>query len=403
MYAALWFFTTPLLCAQESPFSQLSAGRQAQEAAVVPLPVPEGGGTLTVYAYPPRRILDWSKPRTVLKDFARIAMSQVIVSGPTVDFTSDFGEEGSIPRSYKSTMGHTIAHVRCTLPGGEAYDSWSSFSGQDFPEVDKELIMKKKVGLGALFEDYVDGHIISGVENRMRLIYYKGGGGNSPRYWQQAIDAQACGRVRDMVEFFRSFHFPKTATLHDLEARPSAQILYFTSNMDPYVSYMARKQDPAAKVGGGCAPYGLGLLKAAGKYDYSLDDVFKLRLAVSERLIGGIPDGNGRIREVTLAELTGSLGDSWTYPGYSNRGFQNYDPYKIWNFIGGVSACLSGDSGNCAPEASAWLSANGGRVSAGPVQKLSDTRTVDAGSYGDFGPQTEEVTRTVKMNGIIVN
>jgi len=405
LFSAIVSFLSAGLSAQETALQQLTeAGSATAWTAAAAMPAgAAAGGTLTVYAYPPHKILDWSTPKELLADFADTTFSQALVMGPKIDFVSDFGEPGSIPRSYKSTMGHTITHVQCSLPGGVPYDSWTSFSGQDFMEVDKELVLTDKIGLGVLFQDYIDGHIINGVENKMRLIYYKGKRGNSPRYWQQNLDGEACGRVRDMVEFFKSFHFPKGSTLSDLQARPAEQTLFFTSNMDPYITYMARKLDGNARVGGGCAPYGLGLLKAAGKYDYYLDDVFTLKLNVSERLIGGIPDETGHIREVSISEITGSLGESWTYPGYVNREFRNYDPYLIWKFIGGVNACLTGGAGDCSPEASAWLSANGGRVSAGPVQKMSDTRKVQTQSNGHGGPSYHNVTRTVEMSGIIVD
>jgi hypothetical protein len=341
----------------------------------------------------------------VLGDFAHTTVSQALSMGDKIDFVSDFGEQGTIPRSYKSTMGHTITHVRCVQSDGTPYEAWTSFSGQDLYSVDKDNMLKDKIGLGMLFQDYIDGHIISGVENEMRLIYYKGKDGNTPRYWQQSIDAEACGRVRDVVEFFKTFHFPKGSTVEQLQARPAEQTLYFTSNMDPYKTYMARKLDPKAKVGGGCAPYGLALLKAAWKYDYTLDDAFTLKLNVSERLIGGIPDETGKLREVSVADLLGSLGDSWTYPGYKNREFRNYDPYLIWKFIGGVNACLTGDPGNCAGEAAAWTAVNKARLAPGPVQQMSDTRKVltPASNPHANGPSYRNVTESVKMQGILVD
>jgi len=403
------FVVLPLLssglCAQTTPLQQLNSGRAAPTPVAAAVPAPAtSGGTLTVYAYPPRKILDWSTPKSVLGDFANTTFAQALSEDPQITFVNDFGEPGGIPRSYKSTMGHTITHAACTLPDGTPYDAWTSFSGQDLYSVDKENMLDKKIGLGMLFQDYVDGHIISGVENKMRLIYYKGRDGNSPRYWQQNIDGEACGRVRDMVEFFKSFHFPKGSTREQLEARPPTQTLYFTSNMDPYKTYMARKLDPNAKVGGGCAPYGIGLLKAAWKYDNTLDDTLTLKLQVSERLIGGIPGENGQIRQVSVSDLLGSLGDSWTYPGYKNRDFRNYDPYLIWKFIGGVNACLTGNAGGCSPEASAWLSANRANISSGPVQEMSDTRVVTSPPTGHSTvPSHHNVTQTVKISGILVN
>jgi hypothetical protein len=301
-------------------------------------------------------------------------------------------------------MGHTITHVQCALPDGTPYEAWTSFSGQDFHQVDKGNLLEKKIGLGTLFQDYIDGHIISGVENKMRLIYYKGQDGNTPRYWQQNIDGAACGRVRDMVEFFKSFHFAKDSKLEDLQRRPESATLYFTSNIDPYQSYMARKAGQDVRVGGGCAPYGLGLLKAAQKYDYNLDPVLTLKFDVSEKLIGGIPDASGQIRKVSVMDLLGDLGDSWTYAGYNNRPFHNYDPYLIWKFIGDVNACLGGNTGTCTGEAAAWLADRQGAVAAGPVQQLSDTRKWQQQTYGKNGGVTyRDVTQTVKMSGIVVN
>jgi len=391
------------ISAQQTALRQLGGGRQVPETAVAaPQSAAAPGGTLTVYVYPPRKILDWSTPKSALGDFANTTAGQALAMDPKIDFVSDFGEQGSIPRSYKSTMGHTITHVQCATPDGTPYEAWTSFSGQDFHEVDKGNMLDKKLGLGILFQDYIDGHIISGVENKMRLIYYKGGEGRAPRYWQQNIDGEACGRVRDMVEFFKSFHLPKGSTLEQLQARPESQTLYFTSNMDPYRTYMARKLDPGVKVGGGCAPYGLGLLKAAWKYDYYLDDVFTLKFGVSERLIGGIPDGTGKIREVSVDDLLGALGGSWTYSGYKNREFRNYDPYLIWKFIGGVNSCLTGDVGNCSLEAAAWTYANTGHLFSGPAQQMSDTRRVQSPGNGHSGPTYRDVTQTVKMQGIIV-
>lgn len=369
-----------------------------------PLPrqaLPAGDtGSVTIYAYPPRRIIDWSSPKAALAGFTVTAVGQAINSGERVDFVSDFGEQGSIPRTYKSTMGHTIARVSCVLPNGQPYDSWTSFSGQDFQEVDKELLLDKKAGLGVLYEDYVDGHIISGVENKMRLIYYTGKSGVSPRYLSQKIDAAACGRVRDMAEFFKSFHFPKGATLKDLQNRPEEDILYFTTNLDPYASYQARLATGRGKVGGGCAPYGVSLLKAAGKYDEALDPLLMLKLGISERLIGNIPDGTGGIREVSISELTGSLGESWLHPGYRNREFKNYDPYLIWRFIGEARACLTEEA--CSGAAAGWVSGNRARLAIGETQKLSDTRTVETNSGGDSGLSYDQVTRKVSMDGIVL-
>jgi hypothetical protein len=378
-----------------------AAAAQAPQPPLPAAPAPgEGSGTVTIYAYPPRRIIDWSSPKAALAGFSLTSFGQALNSGEQVDFISDFGEQGSIPRTYKSTMGHTIAHVSCVLPDGAPYDSWTSFSGQDFHAVDKELMLDKQAGLGMLYEDYIDGHIISGNENRMRLIYYTGKSGVSPRYLSQKIDPQACAAVRDMAEFFKEFHFPKGMTYEELKDRPEEKILYFTTNMDPYATYMRRRLTGRGKVGGGCAPYGVSLLKAAGKYDTALDPLFTLKLSVSERLIGNIPDVKGGIRRVSLSELTGSLGASWRHAGYREREFRNYDPYLIWKFIGEARSCLTG--GACSGPAADWAARNSRRLSMGETQVLSDTRTVETNSYGYSGPSYKQVTHRVSMDGIVL-
>ena len=410
--ALLSFCFIPCASAEENAAIK-SAGLSLENTAIPEMPgkkIPHApasgsdlqGGTLTIYSYPPRNILDWSAPKEAMADFARTTMGQYLHSD-TVNFVSDFGEAGSAPQSYRSPMGHTLAHIQCALPDGAMYDSWTSFSGQDLSGVDKDNLINKKLGLGVLFYDYIDGHIISGDENKLFLINYDGKNGNLPRYWQQNIDAKTCGSVRDMNEFFKSFHFQKGSTLEALQARPPGQVLYYSSNMDPYEGYLARRQGRETKIGGGCAPYGLGLLKAAGKYDYLLDDILTLRLDVSEKLIGGIPDETGHIREVSLKDLLGDLGENWTYPGYKNRKFKNYDPYLIWQFIGGVNACLTGSAGNCPPEASAWLSARQGHVSAGPVQIMSNTIKVKSSTAASDTRTDKKVTHTVSMQGIIVD
>ncbi|MDD2773953.1 MAG: hypothetical protein PHP45_09710 [Elusimicrobiales bacterium] len=346
---------------------------RAKSGAARPASAAEQGGTLTIYVYPPSKPIDWSTPKKAMLPFLLVSALDHLPIIRKADFVSDFGEKGYISWRYKSGMGHTIAHLACTLPGGAPYESWSSFSGQGLPEVDLELLLKREIGLGMLFYDYVDGYIISGQENPTHLAHYASLNGAAPRYWQQKIGSKACADARDMVEFFKSFHFQEGAALAQLQARPPEKTLYFSSNMDPYKSYVDRNSGGNGKVGGGCAPYGLALLKIAGKYDWSLDDMFLLHIDISERLIGGIPDENGKLRRIPPLSLFGELGDSWTHPGYKNRHFKNYDPALIWKFIGEARTCLAG--GNCAPKVREWLDKNRGRVSAGPAQEIRDTQT----------------------------
>jgi len=365
----------------------LGAGAMPEVTAVaVPMALP--GGTLTVYAYPPYRPLSWKTPKAALTTLFPNMVAESLPGGHQVDFLDENGDQDSMSSNNRSSVGHVITHVSCTLTDGKTYDAWTGFSGDEDPAVDKDNLLHKKLGLGVLFKEYTDGHVISGDENRLELIYYKGRKGIAPRYWQQNIDGAACGRVRDMVEFFRGFG--------DAEGRPEATPLYYTFNIDPYQSYLARLSGQNARVGADCATYGLGLLKAAGKYDASLDPALALKIEVSERLIGGIADVSGQMRTVSVWEILGALGSHWTYPGYANRTVSTFDPYLVWKFIGETGACLSGTPG-CSPAAAGWLATKGGAVTAGPIQQLSDTQDVKSSTAA----QLRQLTTNMKIEGIV--
>ena len=244
IFAALAASLFPLSAsAQQSALQQLGAGAMPEVTAVaVPMALP--GGTLTVYAYPPYRPLSWKTPKAALTTLFPNMVAESLPGGHQVDFLDENGDQDSMSSNNRSSVGHVITHVSCTLTDGKTYDAWTGFSGDEDPAVDKDNLLHKKLGLGVLFKEYTDGHVISGDENRLELIYYKGRKGIAPRYWQQNIDGAACGRVRDMVEFFRGFG--------DAEGRPEATPLYYTFNIDPYQSYLARLSGQNARVGADC-------------------------------------------------------------------------------------------------------------------------------------------------------
>lgn len=314
--------------------------------------------SLTVYVYPPRKPLNWESPFSVLRSFIDIEIWRSVLKNSDIKFESDTGEEGSISSSYRSTMGHTLAHVQCVLPSGETYNRWSSFSGQDYTEVDKKNLLEDKMGLGVLFYNYVDGHIISGEENIKRITHYKGGihaeGRAYPKYLQYEITSQACDDLKKMITYFERFSYNKGLPLSELMQRPAEDVLYFTNQMDPYDTYLARMRSKDAVVGGGCAPYGAALVKMAGRYEPSYDQFWRLPVQVSEYLIGGINPTTGQKHEVNLIDLVlGRTGLSWTYEGYPNREVNMYDPQKIWDFTGHILNCLSGKS--CDQSVSTWM------------------------------------------------
>lgn len=340
-------------------------GLAAEAPVLAPLPPAAGqgpGGVVTVYAYPPTYPQDWSSPRGMLGSMLSTELKKQLYSTKT-DFISDFKESGRLAVNYKSAVGHVEAHVKCALPGGGVYDVWTGMVGRKIISADIDVLFIKKLGMGSMFYSFVDGYVANGEENIWRLVNYKSDSGDAPRFWAQEIDSRACGKIKEMVEFYSSFHYKPGTTLAELQALPPEKIFHFDVTKDPYDTYMARRADGEnTPVGGVCASYGLALLKMAGKYDYSIDRHFRFNFEVSERLIGGIPDETGKIREVEVSDLLfGGLGEKWTYPGYKNRVFDSYDPQHIWQFIGEIGDCAWGGP-LCTAAAKEWYNKNKSRV-----------------------------------------
>lgn len=349
--------------------------------------------SLTLYVYPPYRPLNWESPQTVLHDFLGIEIGRQLTMDDAVKFQSGSGDRGTLSSTYKSTMGHTLSHVQCRLSNGELFDRWTSFSGQNYVEIDKKNLLKEQLGLGVLFYNYPDGHIVEGEENIKRITHYAG---NSPRYLEVEIDAVACDGLKEMITFFEGFHFKSGTPLKELLKRPATQTLYFNSTLDPYDAYLNRLSDPSAIVGGGCAPYGAALLKMARRYSDEFDESWKLRVAISEKLIGG------PTRRVSISALLfGSLGTQWQYAGYSNRVMTVFDPAKIWNFLGEARDCLKNRIG-CSSSGANWAGRQ--QVAQGPTQLFTDQilKTVTF-HHPKLGLQSKKVQVKVKqpVDGLI--
>ena len=315
---------------------------------------------LTIYVYPPSSDLDWSSPHRLLRSFLGTEISKN--DNDWVDYEDENGLRRTFTSNYISTMGHTIGHIRCQLPSGQLYERWVSFSGQNYSEVDKDLALNKKIGLGVLKYSYIDGHMIVGEENLKRLIHYANDNGAEPRYMQVPLNADKCKNLAEMTEFFISFNrrflqpngtpYPgKTpyAVLSAIEQRAPWENLRFNTD-DPYTAYLQRKTNPRSLVGGGCAPFGAALLKMAGYYDTQyFDSIWKRPVVFSTKLVG-VPG----VREVSAINLLlGLEGNHWVYDGYPNERLDMYDPQLIWNFIGQVQSCLSG---SCDSRTAAWMS-----------------------------------------------
>jgi hypothetical protein len=308
---------------------------------------------LTVYVYPPSQHLNWKSPKSLIYSFLKIQAAKTVkqVPSPSTTFMSDFNEAGSIDTVYMSTMGHTIAHVQCELESGVPYDRWTSLSGEDDVNEDYNQAFKNKIGVGLLFHKFIDGHIISGPENYKRLTHYRGqkfidANGKTqvakPKYLSFSIGHQQCQDLKGMIDFYESFHFPKSTPAVELKKRSIQNTLFFTNVIDPYDSYILRKSDSQAEVGGGCAPYAVGLIKMAGLFSATFEKTWSRRQPVSENLIGGLETADGKIRVVSMNSiLFGKLGDNWVYAGQQNQVVKMYDPQNIWESLVSLENCIS--------------------------------------------------------------
>ena len=359
---------------------------------------------LTLFAYPPKKELNWKSPKSAIMSFMEIDIVKVLFPGEKIKVTDTNGEEGSINENYRSTMGHTITHVSCMQSNQQEFDAWTSFSGEDFSAVDKRNIFTDKLGLGILFYDYQDGHIIDGQENIKRLIYYKANKRNGtktkPRYLKILIDQEQCDQVAHLVNFFRSFKHPKDMTLEELEALPSEKKLYFTTNIDPYDSYQKRLQDPNTMVGGGCAPYGIAMLKTIGEFDSYFDSIFKLNLDIGISQIGEKNKNPISIFSI----LFGKKGTYWALPNEPIRTMSQYDPNLIWKFMGNLYSCLNGSDDSCKLVDSDWKRKNSYRLQAGEDITFSDTILVKERDMNSDRGENILVpkTTTVNINGVIL-
>lgn len=91
-------------------------------------------------------------------------------------------------------------------------DGWDS--GQEYSAVDKDLLLNRQLGMGIMFYDFIDGHIVGGEENKLNLIFYKStkypmpDGSRQiakPRYLRFKIGDSQCARDYEMTEFFDQF------------------------------------------------------------------------------------------------------------------------------------------------------------------------------------------------------
>lgn len=372
---------------------------------------------LTIYVYPPSHKLDWDSPHELLRSFLGSELAKI--DDNAVEFQDEGGLRRSLDSNYRSTMGHTIAHIGCVLPDGKPYDTWVSFSGEDYAAVDKDLALNQKIGLGLLHHDYIDGHIIAGEENKKRLIHYiNDNPAKQPRFMVFPVDKKKCADLAEMAEFFKAFNkrflkpdgtaYAEKAPYSQLQAiekaRPWDNLRFNTQ--DPFEGFYRRKKDPHYIVGGGCAPFGAALVKQAGMYDYYYFDIYwRRKVTYSERLVGE----PGKREVSALQILAGLEGNNWTYDGWPNYELNMYDPTKIWIFVGEIQKCLT-DINSCDAGVRDWIKSRGYKIARAEPQVFSGsyvfTRKVSSPSKSPGSKDrtfSETRTRTVNLTGVVIS
>lgn len=350
LFICVWAIALPSASAQSYSDGVPIIRALSDEGADVKLP---SDGTLTIFVYPSSDPINYKSPSSALWSLFRIEVKRILLSRRHLNFTNNRGDKASLKIPYTSTIGHTIACISCTLSDRTDYLNWVSMSSYHYPDTTIYLLIKAKTGLGFLFHKYSDGVLIRDKENILRLVNYRGfrtkghRGGSAliqPRYMRFPINAEACAAIKDMVDFYETFPQDQKNPGRETFSPSTDATLYFTSVLDPYDSYIHRQQTGQGDVGGGCAPFGVGLLKAGGLHIQEFDKIWKRQLTVSDNLIG---------KENTTISLWqilfGGLGKKWQHEGHSSRTLAIYDPELIWNFIGEILE--SSNAANTYPQA----------------------------------------------------
>lgn len=318
-------------------------GSQEEKGVAQPDSFPTG--MLSIFVYPPSDPIDYQSPSSALWSIFRIEAKRLILSPGRLFFINNQGRRTAMKLPYRSTIGHTLSCISCTLPNGESYENWVSLSSHRYTDTAMHLLVRDQAGLSFLFHNYVDGTLIRGDENLLRLVHYTGKRIHAsqkkyqliqPRYMAFHLSAHECAALRDMIDFYTDMSrqsSTRTSSGHDSMEQ---QTLYFSNLIAPYESYLHRKQTNQGIVGGGCAPFGVGLLKASGHHVTAYDQIWKRTFEISENLIG-IP----KDRISFLALLFGRPGKKWIHSGYPVRTLNVYDPELIWEFIGTLHDSLS--------------------------------------------------------------
>jgi hypothetical protein len=278
--------------------------------------------SLNLFVYPPVKAIDWSSPSRALNStFGNMLRGKTKPAG-----------------TYKSLVGHAIIHVECTDSYGRARDFWSAMSGQNHFNEDKKNLFERKLGLGVLFLDYLDGTLIEGEgQSQAILNYYTSRRGVAPVFMQMEISPATCGKLYSMHREFARRTWKPGVSLAARAQMKNSELLYYGGNFyEPlagYQSYLAGNRN--AKLGGGCTSYAVSYLKLAGHWSTLLERNWGRHIPVSEKLIGSAN------YPVSMSQVVSAR--SWTYRGWENKTLSFYEPEFMWAFIERARQCV--DSG----------------------------------------------------------
>lgn len=310
---------------------------------------------LTIFVYPPTVTLDYGSPASLMWSMASNELVGLLSFRRRIRFHDERGRELSMKIPYRSIIGHTIACISCTLPDGSSFRHWASMSSYDYTGQALHMFLYEKRGLAMLFHDYPDGRILRGQENVLRLVNYRGGRfrhgpskgkRKEPRYISFGLDREQCSTVRDFILFFENLQHSATSPEGVFDPSRPEDLLYFSSTIDPYESYQRRLATGKGKVGGGCAPFAVSLLKVAGHFHPDWDSLWARPFQVSESLIGGF-----EYKVSPFAVMFGRQGKRWVEKGHTVHRLNVYDPHLIWDFIGARSEAASIQLGSGSPGA----------------------------------------------------
>lgn len=280
-------------------------------------------GVVRIFVYPPWKALEWSSATSLTQSFLVSVIERKLRAKDRVNGVDSFDRPFNLASDYRSVIGHAVAEINGQLADGTRYHRWTSLLRLALPALYLELAMTYKSGAASIFHDFIDGAVISGDENRCRLALQRchqrdlGSWPVTPRFIEVAVDTYQIERIREFVHFYEGISPAPTTSAKQLRRLPANEVLHFTPDLDPYHSFLLRKSDPEAPVGGMCGSYALGILKAAGIDTRSIESDSTRFLQIS-----GSSFEKRRFRKNRAQE-----------PDRSDRTYAHVDPQLLWQYI----------------------------------------------------------------------